>query len=95
MFQVPLEEMNDLVIGFFIQNWSKAEYTKGAYSFIKMGEAYKHLRRDYAQNVNQKVFFAGEAASETYSSCVQGGMETGIQAAQLIIDLINNGKNAK
>ena len=93
MFKVPLEEMKELVMDFFIQNWSKAEYTKGAYSFIRMGEAYKNLRKEYAQNVQKKVFFAGEAASETYSSCVQGGMETAIQATQLIIDLINDGRS--
>jgi len=88
MFNISFDEINEIVIGFFIQNWNKENYTRGAYSFIRKGYAYKNLRRNFAKNVEKKLFFAGEAASDYYSSCVQGGMETATEAVNLIIKQI-------
>ena len=64
--------------------WKSNEYTYGAYSFATVGvktKAYDWL----AENVDHKLFFAGEHTSRYYRGTVHGAYLSGIREAEQII----------
>lgn len=69
-----------------ISRWYSDPYSYGSYSFMAVGATEK-TREDLAQPVDGRIFFAGEATSDTSPATVRGAYETGIRAAQEIIDL--------
>lgn len=92
LFDVSEKQLEENILGIFVQNWSEDPFIRGGYSFISLNNAYKDFRKKLAQSVVQKVYFAGEATSINFSSTVQGGISTGKTAA---VQAIKDGKIKK
>lgn len=67
-------------VGYLRTNWSQDPWALGSYSFIPRGAS----RRDHAelaQPVDDRLYFAGEAAHPEYNSTVHAAHESGLRAA--------------
>ncbi len=67
--------------------WQINENSFGAYSYTAVGTEMQHFD-DLAEEVNDKLFFAGEHTEVDYFSTVHGAYLSGIREADKIIDLI-------
>lgn len=67
--------------------WQTNENSFGAYSYTAVGSELKHFD-DIAEQINDKVFFAGEHTEADYFSTVHGAYLSGIREADKIIDLL-------
>ena len=66
--------------------WQTNENTFGSYSYTAVGTDMQHFD-DLAEEVNDKLFFAGEHTEADYFSTVHGAYLSGIREADKIIDL--------
>jgi monoamine oxidase len=66
--------------------WQSNENSFGAYSYTAIGTEMRHFD-DLAQDLNKKVFFAGEHTNRDYFSTAHGAYLSGIREADKIIDL--------
>lgn len=66
--------------------WATNENAYGAYSFTAVGTELRHFK-DLAEEVNDKLFFAGEHTEVDYFSTAHGAYLSGIREADKIIDL--------
>lgn len=66
--------------------WSSNENAFGAYSYTAVGSEMRHFD-DLAEEVNDKLFFAGEHTEIDYFSTAHGAYMSGLREAQKIIDL--------
>ena len=64
--------------------WQSNENSFGAYSYTAVGTEMQHFD-DLAQDVNGRVFFAGEHTEADYFSTVHGAYLSGIREADKII----------
>lgn len=71
---------------FLRTKWASHPYTFGAYSFATNGTRTTDFNV-LAENINRKLFFAGEHTSKDYRGTVHGAYLSGLSAAQQIIDL--------
>ncbi|MEL7221791.1 MAG: NAD(P)/FAD-dependent oxidoreductase, partial [Bacteroidota bacterium] len=63
-------------VGHFFQDWYKAPYIRGAYSYPLVG-ANAHTRQNLAAPIDNKLFFAGEATNYNgHHQTVQGAVES-------------------
>jgi monoamine oxidase len=70
---------------FIIKNWKDEIHIRGAYSYTKSGS--ENQRREYARAIDNKCFFAGEAANFSgHPATVHGAMETAFDNAKLILE---------
>jgi monoamine oxidase len=67
--------------------WQSNENTFGAYSYTAVGTEMRHFD-DLAEEVNDKLFFAGEHTEADYFSTAHGAYLSGIREADKIISLI-------
>ncbi len=67
--------------------WNSHEHSFGAYSYTAMGTEMRHFE-DLAEEVDDKLFFAGEHTEVDYFSTVHGAYLSGIREADKIIDLV-------
>jgi monoamine oxidase len=78
-------ELEALVEGVRIVDWSQDPFARGAYAYELAG-APADLARQLAAPEDDTVFFAGEATSLTgRSGTVDGALETGVRAAREIL----------
>jgi monoamine oxidase len=74
------------IINSHIEDWSKNEFIKGAYSFAAEADGIA-LRTALAETISKKIYFAGEATHmQGHNSTVHGAIETGERVAKNIID---------
>lgn len=66
--------------------WQTNQNSFGAYSYTAVGTEMQHFD-DLAEEINDKVFFAGEHTEADYFSTVHGAYLSGIREADKIIDL--------
>lgn len=66
--------------------WQTNENTFGSYSYTAVGTEMQHFD-DLAEEVNDKVFFAGEHTEADYFSTAHGAYMSGLREAQKVIDL--------
>lgn len=66
--------------------WQTNENSFGAYSYTAVGTEMRHFD-DLAEEVDDKLFFAGEHTEADYFSSVHGAYLSGIREANKIIDL--------
>ncbi|POS02705.1 monoamine oxidase [Flavobacterium croceum DSM 17960] len=67
--------------------WQTNENSLGSYSYTAVSTEMHHFD-DLAEEINDKVFFAGEHTEVDYFSTVHGAYLSGIREANKIIDLI-------
>jgi monoamine oxidase len=67
--------------------WQTNENSYGAYSYTAVGTAMQHFD-DLAEEINNKVFFAGEHTDIDYFSTAHGAYLSGIREADKIISLL-------
>ncbi|MEM7446103.1 MAG: FAD-dependent oxidoreductase, partial [Pseudomonadota bacterium] len=71
--------------GFIRTNWSRDPYSLGSYSYLAQGS----WQRDHVtlgQPVGNRLFFAGEATHPFYNSTVHAAYESGLIAAEAILE---------
>ena len=66
--------------------WQTDPYSQGSYSFNKVGQ-HREDRQELAKSVKKRLFFAGEATHSHFLGTVHGAYETGVRAAQEIIEI--------
>lgn len=66
-----------------ITRWAQDPFSYGSYSFMKVG-ADSQSRRDLAQSVGDKLYFAGEATNWDYPATVHGALLSGLREAEKI-----------
>lgn len=66
--------------------WQSNENSLGAYSYTAVGTEMQHFD-DLAEEINNKIFFAGEHTEIDYFSTAHGAYLSGIREADKIIDL--------
>ncbi|MBK8626485.1 MAG: FAD-dependent oxidoreductase [Saprospiraceae bacterium] len=71
---------------FLRTKWQSNENAFGAYSYTAVGTEMRHFD-DLAEEINNRVFFAGEHTDSDYFSTVHGAHLSGIREADKIIDL--------
>jgi monoamine oxidase len=71
-------------MGYEITRWNADPYSFGSYSFVPVGSKQSH-RRQLAESVDNKVFFAGEATSQYFPATVHGAFLSGVRAAYEIM----------
>ena len=75
---------NQKLLGYIRTNWSREPYTYGSYSHIPKGASRKDIRA-LEQPIDKKIFFAGEATFPKHNSTVHAAYESGIRAANSIL----------
>lgn len=71
-------------VGYLRTNWSRDPYAFGSYSYIAKG-ARKRDHRRLASSIEDRIFFAGEAANSTRNSTVHAAYESGQRAAEELL----------
>ena len=66
-----------------ISRWRQDQFAHGSYSFRPVGSSVNDHHALFGHDWDQRLFFAGEAASHDHSGTVHGAMSTGIAAAIL------------
>lgn len=66
-------------------NWGSEKFFEGGYSHPMVSE--RDQREILEEDIDEKVFFAGEGVSERHNSTVHGGLESGRKASKRIISL--------
>ncbi len=66
--------------------WTSEPWTRGSYSATLPGQA--HQRRQLAQPLDERLFFAGEATSVGDQACCHGAYRSGIRAAREIAEML-------
>lgn len=67
-----------------ITRWKSDPYTKGSYSYNKVGST-PQMRDTLADGLENRLFFAGEATSRYYFGTAHGAYLSGITAAEKIL----------
>ena len=67
--------------------WQSNENSFGSYAYTAIETAMRHFE-DIAEEVNDKLFFAGEHTEVDYFSTVHGAYLSGLREAAKIIDLL-------
>ncbi len=70
-------------VDFQITRWASSPYSWGSYSFLTTG-SHPSMRDALAGSLEDRIFFAGEAASRQYASTVHGAYLSGIAAAEKV-----------
>jgi monoamine oxidase len=66
-------------------NWLNDSFALGSYSFNAIG-ANKQTRKALFDNIEERLYFAGEATSVDYPATVHGAYLSGIEVAHLILN---------
>ncbi|HEV8190284.1 MAG TPA: NAD(P)/FAD-dependent oxidoreductase [Ktedonobacterales bacterium] len=84
VLRAPRVELEALLVGWHLHNWSTDPYTRGAYSYVRAGgfDAPAKL----GEPVANTLFFAGEATDTTGNTgTVAAALATGIRAAKEVL----------
>lgn len=82
MFGADIPEPVDVIQ----TRWNSDPFAKGAYSFLRAGAVAVRDRNNLAENVIERLFFAGEATSVANYATTEGAIRSGRKAA---IDVLN------
>ncbi|KAL1530334.1 hypothetical protein AB1Y20_001243 [Prymnesium parvum] len=81
---------SDCCDGFLVKDWGSQPFVYGAYTHPTRGA---HGQRQVLQNVaHDTIIFAGEACHENINPCIHGAMETGEDAANRCMAILQRSK---
>ena len=69
--------------------WNSDPFAKGAYGFLRAGAVSARDRNNLAENVIERLFFAGEATSASHYATTEGAIRSGKKAAMDILTYTN------
>ncbi|CAF0888908.1 unnamed protein product [Brachionus calyciflorus] len=69
--------------------WNSNAFTRGAYSYIKVGSSIEDMN-NLAETIDNKLFFAGEATIYQYLGTVHGAYSSGFSKAEEILASLRN-----
>ncbi|MEM9409729.1 MAG: FAD-dependent oxidoreductase, partial [Planctomycetota bacterium] len=72
-----------------LTRWRSDPFAGGSYSYLKT-DSTNLMRKELAKPIQQKLYFAGEATSDTNPATVHGAYSSGLKAARLILNTINS-----
>jgi len=76
------------IVGCNVTAWRSDPWIKGAYSAAAPGQA--HQRQELAKAIDDRVYFAGEAASTEFFATAHGAYLSGIEAANQVADSLSS-----
>lgn len=83
MFDVPLAELESLLIAADVCDWQRDPYARGAYSYVTVGGI--DAVAAYAAPLDDTLYFAGEATHPKFAGTVAAAIESGYRAADEIL----------
>lgn len=84
-FDLSLTRLEDLLETSRVMRWSSDPFAKIGYSYVPVdADGY---RADLAESVDDTLFFAGEATHITRAATVHGAIESGIRAAEELMEI--------
>jgi monoamine oxidase len=83
IFNLSRSEIEAQLEGAYIHNWRDDPFARGAYAYVPVNGL--DDQQIFAQPVENKLFFAGEATSVGHIGTVHGAMQSGQRAAQEIL----------
>ncbi len=87
IFQIPLQSLQSKLTGSCIHNWSRDEFSRGAYSFETVHS--KKAKATIATPIEDTIYFAGEACYEgPDSGTVEAALVSGQAAARRLLESI-------
>jgi monoamine oxidase len=82
------ERLQELLMGYWIHNWDRDPFSRGAYSYATVGGV--GAARRLARPVDGTLFFAGEATNtEGNTGMVEGAIATGRRAARAVLQAMD------
>lgn len=78
-----------LPLAFYRTDWGGEDFTRGAYSFVPVGQRSK-LYDAFRGGVGARLFFAGEHTSREYRATVHGAYLSGVRAALATQKVLSN-----
>src|SRR5262249_6131992 len=78
-------DLRDLCVGGRVVRWHRQRYTRMGYSYLPVG-CPAALRDWLAEPLPPTLFFAGEATNRQQPSTVHGALESGVRAAQQVLE---------
>lgn len=89
VFHLKTRRLAELLIGVDFHNWSADPFSRGAYSYTRVGGL--EAQRSLAEPIAGTLFFAGEATHYAgHSATVHGALETGQRAASEIVSQLSS-----
>ena len=85
MFGADIPEPVDVIQ----TRWNSDPFAKGAYSFLRAGAVAVRDRNNLAENVIERLFFAGEATSVANYATTEGAIRSGRKAAIDVLKYAN------
>ena len=83
---VKHETLESQVMCWYVHNWSKDPFARGAYSYAGVGGL--EARQRLAEPIENTLYFAGEATNtQGYSGTVHGALGSGRRAARHILGM--------
>ena len=80
---------NPKIVASTVTHWEKDVFSRGSYSFAKVGSDVEQ-EADALATPEGRLFFAGEACSATNMQCVHGAFLSGEEAATSILEALDN-----
>jgi monoamine oxidase len=84
IFKIPRQTLQSKLMGSCIHNWSKNEFSRGAYSFETIHS--KKAKAMIATPIQDTLYFAGEAFEGSESGTVEAALVSGQKAAKKLLD---------
>lgn len=84
IFGLSESKLRHLLVSSHMHDWKSDPFARGAYAYLPVDGL--KAQQSLAQSVNNVLFFAGEAMSVGHIGTVHGAMQTGLRAAQEILD---------
>ena len=91
-----IKELHDnqcsILTNILVLNWPKEKYTKCGYSYAAIGKSTTVNRMLYfpVPQFNNRLLFAGEHTQVNFIGFMEGALQSGLRAANQIVDLGNN-----
>lgn len=85
IFQILRTTLQSKLVGYYIWNWGKDEFSRGAYSYEKVQS--KNAKATIVSPLDNTIYFAGEAYHDGGSGTVEAALISGKKTAEKILKM--------